>query len=107
MFGFFWLKRKKKKRKKENLAYYLCIPMYPLFLEWEKLSGIAIFVLFFVSDNVIQRKIIAESGFLSMAPYRLHKKNLNLSKLTLVLISSLMSCLSFLNCYCRAFYQDV
>ena len=36
---FFLLK--KKKRKKENLAYYLCIPMYPLFLEWEKLSGIA------------------------------------------------------------------
>ena len=48
MFGFFCLKRKKKKRKKENLAYYLCIPMYPLFLEWEKLSGIAIPFLIFI-----------------------------------------------------------
>ena len=35
-------KEKKKKEKKENLAYYLCIPMYPLFLEWEKLFGTAI-----------------------------------------------------------------
>ena len=42
MFGFFCFKRKKKRRKKENLAYYLCIPVYPLFLEWEKLFGIAI-----------------------------------------------------------------